>query len=231
MPEITVQNYTMNFGPQHPAAHGVMRLVLELDGEVVERADPHIGLLHRGTEKLIEYRPYLHSVGYFDRLDYVSMMCQEHAYVLAIENLLGNVQGCMNTTIDIPEREHSGTFSDRFPTNDEIEAGDAPRERDVKARPRRLADRGRASGVTVPLADLVIFDRAFGRASRPTAGRPPNSDNASGVRIALCAGTSRRGARDAHLDPAAAGHLFPGVAGRLSALPRRARGNAAGRIH
>jgi NADH-quinone oxidoreductase subunit D len=89
MPEITVQNYTMNFGPQHPAAHGVMRLVLELDGEVVERADPHIGLLHRGTEKLIEYRPYLHSVGYFDRLDYVSMMCQEHAYVLAIEDLLG----------------------------------------------------------------------------------------------------------------------------------------------
>jgi NADH-quinone oxidoreductase subunit D len=95
MPEITVQNYTMNFGPQHPAAHGVMRLVLELDGEVVERADPHIGLLHRGTEKLIEYRPYLHSVGYFDRLDYVSMMCQEHAYVLAIENLL---------QIVIPER-------------------------------------------------------------------------------------------------------------------------------
>jgi NADH-quinone oxidoreductase subunit D len=95
MPEITVQNYTMNFGPQHPAAHGVMRLVLELDGEVVERADPHIGLLHRGTEKLIEYRPYLHSVGYFDRLDYVSMMCQEHAYVLAIENLL---------EIEIPER-------------------------------------------------------------------------------------------------------------------------------
>ncbi|HEX5079469.1 MAG TPA: NADH-quinone oxidoreductase subunit D [Geminicoccaceae bacterium] len=95
MPEIAVHTYTMNFGPQHPAAHGVMRLVLELDGEVVERADPHIGLLHRGTEKLIEYRPYLHSVGYFDRLDYVSMMCQEHAYVLAIENLLG---------IEIPER-------------------------------------------------------------------------------------------------------------------------------
>ena len=85
----------MNFGPQHPAAHGVLRLVLELDGEVVERADPHIGLLHRGTEKLIEYRPYIQSVGYFDRLDYVSMMCQEHAYVLAIENLLG---------IEIPER-------------------------------------------------------------------------------------------------------------------------------
>ena len=89
MSEVTLQNYTMNFGPQHPAAHGVLRLVLELDGEVVDRTDPHIGLLHRGTEKLIEYRPYLQSIGYFDRLDYVSMMCQEHAYVLAIENLLG----------------------------------------------------------------------------------------------------------------------------------------------
>jgi NADH-quinone oxidoreductase subunit D len=89
MSEISLQHYAMNFGPQHPAAHGVLRLVLELDGEVVERADPHIGLLHRGTEKLIEYRPYLQSVGYFDRLDYVSMMCQEHAYVLAIERLLG----------------------------------------------------------------------------------------------------------------------------------------------
>jgi NADH-quinone oxidoreductase subunit D len=93
--EVTLQNYTMNFGPQHPAAHGVLRLVLELDGEVVDRTDPHIGLLHRGTEKLIEYRPYLQSIGYFDRLDYVSMMCQEHAYVLAIENLLG---------IEIPKR-------------------------------------------------------------------------------------------------------------------------------
>jgi NADH-quinone oxidoreductase subunit D len=93
--EVTLQNYTLNFGPQHPAAHGVLRLVLELDGEVVDRTDPHIGLLHRGTEKLIEYRPYLQSVGYFDRLDYVSMMCQEHAYVLAIENLLG---------IEIPKR-------------------------------------------------------------------------------------------------------------------------------
>ncbi len=88
MAEVALQTYALNFGPQHPAAHGVLRLVLELDGEVVERADPHIGLLHRGTEKLIEYRPYIQSVGYFDRLDYVSMMCQEHAYVLAIEQLL-----------------------------------------------------------------------------------------------------------------------------------------------
>ena len=95
MPDLTLQNYTLNFGPQHPAAHGVLRLVLELDGEVVERTDPHIGLLHRGTEKLIEYRPYIQSVGYFDRLDYVSPLAQEHAYVLAIENLLG---------IEIPER-------------------------------------------------------------------------------------------------------------------------------
>ena len=78
----------MNFGPQHPAAHGVLRLILEMDGEIVERADPHIGLLHRGTEKLIEYKTYLQSIPYFDRLDYVSPMCQEHAFVLAIEKLL-----------------------------------------------------------------------------------------------------------------------------------------------
>lgn len=84
----TIKNFTMNFGPQHPAAHGVLRLILELNGEVVERADPHIGLLHRGTEKLIEYKTFLQAVPYFDRLDYVSMMVQEHAYALAIENLL-----------------------------------------------------------------------------------------------------------------------------------------------
>ncbi|NIR29229.1 MAG: NADH-quinone oxidoreductase subunit D [Gammaproteobacteria bacterium] len=87
MPEI--QNFTMNFGPQHPAAHGVLRLVLEMDGEVVVRADPHIGLLCRATEKLAESKPYNQSIGYMDRLDYVSMMCNEHAYVLAIERLLG----------------------------------------------------------------------------------------------------------------------------------------------
>lgn len=86
MPEI--RNYTLNFGPQHPAAHGVLRLVLELDGEVIERADPHIGLLHRATEKLAETKPYNQSIGYMDRLDYMSMMCNEHGYVLAIENLL-----------------------------------------------------------------------------------------------------------------------------------------------
>jgi NADH-quinone oxidoreductase subunit D len=84
-----IRNYTMNFGPQHPAAHGVLRLVLELDGEVIERADPHIGLLHRGTEKLAENRTYLQSVPYMDRLDYVSMMANEHAYVMAIEKLMG----------------------------------------------------------------------------------------------------------------------------------------------
>src|SRR5205814_4971880 len=84
-----IKNFTMNFGPQHPAAHGVLRLVLEMDGEVVERADAHIGLLHRGTEKLIEYKTYLQAVPYFDRLDYVSPMCQEHAFALAVEQLLG----------------------------------------------------------------------------------------------------------------------------------------------
>ena len=90
-----IRNYTLNFGPQHPAAHGVLRLVLEMDGEVIERADPHIGLLHRATEKLAESKPYNQSIGYMDRLDYVSMMCSEHAYVRAIEKLLG---------IEAPER-------------------------------------------------------------------------------------------------------------------------------
>ena len=84
-----IRNYTMNFGPQHPAAHGVLRLVLELDGEVVQRADPHVGLLHRATEKLAESKPFNQSIGYMDRLDYVSMMCNEHGYVRAIEQLLG----------------------------------------------------------------------------------------------------------------------------------------------
>ena len=90
-----IRNYTLNFGPQHPAAHGVLRLILEMDGEVVQRADPHIGLLHRGTEKLAESKPFNQSIGYMDRLDYVSMMCNEHAYVRAIETLMG---------IEAPER-------------------------------------------------------------------------------------------------------------------------------
>jgi NADH-quinone oxidoreductase subunit D len=90
-----IRNYTMNFGPQHPAAHGVLRLVLELDGEVIVRADPHIGLLHRGTEKLAENRTYLQSIPYMDRLDYVSMMSNEHAYVMAIEKMMG---------VDVPIR-------------------------------------------------------------------------------------------------------------------------------
>lgn len=84
-----IDTFTMNFGPQHPAAHGVLRLILELDGEVIKRADPHIGFLHRATEKLAESKPYNQSIGYMDRLDYVSMMCNEHAYVMAIEKLLG----------------------------------------------------------------------------------------------------------------------------------------------
>src|SRR3989338_8162425 len=84
-----IKNYTMNFGPQHPSAHGVLRLVLELDGEVIERADPHIGLLHRATEKLAEHKTYLQSLPYMDRLDYVSMLSNEHAYVMAVEKLAG----------------------------------------------------------------------------------------------------------------------------------------------
>ena len=89
MAESQIKPLTLNFGPQHPAAHGVLRMVLEMDGEVIERVDPHIGLLHRGTEKLIEYKTYLQAVHYFDRLDYVSPMAQEHAYALAVEDLLG----------------------------------------------------------------------------------------------------------------------------------------------
>ena len=89
MAETEIKNLTMNFGPQHPAAHGVLRLVVEMDGEIVERCDPHIGLLHRGTEKLIEYKTYLQAVPYFDRLDYVSPMCQEHTFALAVEKLAG----------------------------------------------------------------------------------------------------------------------------------------------
>jgi len=85
----TIRNYTINFGPQHPAAHGVLRLIMELDGEIVERVDPHVGLLHRGTEKLIEYKTYAQAIPYFDRLDYCSPMCMEHSFVLAIEKLMG----------------------------------------------------------------------------------------------------------------------------------------------
>ncbi len=94
---VEVDSHTINFGPQHPAAHGVLRLILELKGEVVERADPHIGLLHRGTEKFMEYKTYLQAMPYMDRLDYVSPMCMEHSYVIAVERLLG-IEG------DIPER-------------------------------------------------------------------------------------------------------------------------------
>ena len=95
MPETSVRNFNINFGPQHPAAHGVLRLVLELDGEVVDRVDPHIGLLHRGTEKLIEAKTYLQAIPYFDRLDYCAPMNQEHAFALATERLLG---------IEVPKR-------------------------------------------------------------------------------------------------------------------------------
>lgn len=95
MPAQEIRNYSMNFGPQHPAAHGVLRLILEMDGETVAKVDPHVGLLHRATEKLAESKPFNHSIGYMDRLDYVSMMCNEHGYVRAIENLLG---------VEVPQR-------------------------------------------------------------------------------------------------------------------------------
>jgi len=100
-----IKNLLINFGPQHPAAHGVLRLVLELDGEVVKRCDPHIGLLHRGTEKLIEHKTFLQALPYFDRLDYVSMMAQEHAYSLAVEKLLQDyLKTNYNSIVPIPIR-------------------------------------------------------------------------------------------------------------------------------
>ncbi len=102
--EQKIRNFNINFGPQHPAAHGVLRLVLELDGEIVERCDPHIGLLHRGTEKLMESRTYLQNLPYFDRLDYVAPMNQEHAWCLAIEKLTG---------VGAAIAAHSGALLDR----------------------------------------------------------------------------------------------------------------------
>jgi NADH dehydrogenase (ubiquinone) Fe-S protein 2 len=102
--EKELKNFSLNFGPQHPAAHGVLRLILELDGEVVTRVDPHIGLLHRGTEKLIEYKNYMQALPYFDRLDYVSMMAQEHAYSLAVENLYFNNLNININNLQIPKR-------------------------------------------------------------------------------------------------------------------------------
>jgi NADH-quinone oxidoreductase subunit D len=101
MTEHSARDFSINFGPQHPAAHGVLRLILDLDGEVVTRVDPHIGLLHRGTEKLIEQKTYLQAVPYFDRLDYVAPMNQEHAYALAVEKLLG---------ITVPKRGNRSHF-------------------------------------------------------------------------------------------------------------------------
>ena len=130
-----VRNFTINFGPQHPAAHGVLRLVLELDGEVVERVDPHIGLLHRGTEKLIEDKTYLQAIPYFDRLDYVAPMNQEHAFCLAVEKLLG---------LDVPRRAQADPRAlcrDRpaaLPSPQRHDAGDGRR----RAHPAAVGLRG-----------------------------------------------------------------------------------------
>merc|ERR1712087_328254 len=118
--EKKIKSFILNFGPQHPASHGVLRLVVQLNGELVERADPHVGFLHRGTEKLIEYRTYLKSLPYFDRLDYVSMMTQEHAFCLAIETLMGTV----SHTSSVRAQFHASTrlmlsiMSAHWPDND-----------------------------------------------------------------------------------------------------------------
>ena len=133
MAETSVRNFNINFGPQHPAAHGVLRLVLELDGEVVDRVDPHIGLLHRGTEKLIEAKTYLQAVPYFDRLDYVAPMNQEHAFALAVERLLG---------IEVPKRGQliRVLYSRKSAVSCRI-CSTSPRRRWTSARsPRRCGD-------------------------------------------------------------------------------------------
>ena len=131
---VEIDSHSINFGPQHPAAHGVLRLILELDGEVVERADPHIGLLHRGTEKLIEYKTYMQAVPYFDRLDYVSPMCEEHAFALAVEKLLG---------IEAPER---GAMDPRAVRRDHPRAEPSAEPDDLRAGCRRHhAERSGAS--------------------------------------------------------------------------------------
>ena len=111
--ETKLRKFNINFGPQHPAAHGVLRLVLELDGEVVERVDPHIGLLHRGTEKLIEMRTYIQNIPYFDRLDYCSPLCMEHSFVLAIEKLLGSKVDSIRTAMAHGKVKRQGRFAGR----------------------------------------------------------------------------------------------------------------------
>ena len=130
MTEQSLRNFTINFGPQHPAAHGVLRLVLELDGEVVARVDPHIGLLHRGTEKLIEHKTYLQAIPYFDRLDYVAPMNQEHAFCLAAEKLLG-IDGAAARAVDpsalLRDRPHPVASAQRH------HAGDGRRRADPAA--------------------------------------------------------------------------------------------------
>ena len=109
MAEVQIKPLTLNFGPQHPAAHGVLRMVLEMDGEIVERADPHVGLLHRGTEKLIEHKTYLQALPYFDRLDYVSPMCQEHAFALAVEVSETGIWARRRSWISVPRSRPSWT--------------------------------------------------------------------------------------------------------------------------
>ena len=168
MAEVQIKPYTMNFGPQHPAAHGVLRLVMELDGEIVERADPHIGLLHRGTEKLIEHKTYLQAIPYFDRLDYVSMMCQEHAFVLAIGEAPG-ARGASARPVRAcaVQRDHTGAQ----PSPERDDPGDGRRCNDTGA----VGLRGTGEAVRVLRAGLRcaharrIFSgsEAFTKISRP----------------------------------------------------------------
>ena len=165
MAETALRNFTINFGPQHPAAHGVLRLVLELDGEVVERVDPHIGLLHRGTEKLIEDKTYMQAVPYFDRLDYVAPMNQEHAFCLAAEKLLG-IAGAQTRAVD-----PRALFRDR-------PAAVAPPQRHDAGDGRRRADAAAVGLRGARKADGVLRARlrlAHARGLFPRRRRAPGS--------------------------------------------------------
>ena len=171
MTENNLRNFSINFGPQHPAAHGVLRLVLELDGEVVERVDPHIGLLHRGTEKLMEARTYLQNVPYLDRLDYVAPMNQEHAYALAVEKLLG---------VDVPRRAPAHP---RALLRDRPAAVAYPQRHDA-GDGRRRADAAAVGLRGAREADGVLRARqrrAHARGLFPPRRRPPGSAAASSI--------------------------------------------------
>ena len=190
MTEQNLRNFSINFGPQHPAAHGVLRLVLELDGEVVERVDPHIGLLHRGTEKLMEARTYLQNVPYLDRLDYVAPMNQEHAYALAVERLLG-IDRAAARPADPRALLRDRPAAVASPQRDD--AGDGRRRADPAAVGLRGARE--ADGVLRARQRRAHARGLFPARRRPPGSAPPSSSTTStpsAIRSSRSATISRR---------------------------------------